>query len=615
MPRPRPLAHTLARLGALALVALALTALVAPPTRAIEPILVTDGARCGDGRRAPAPKICADFEAAARVAPSDALAVRALRVWSHVVDPVEALTDRTTGVVLLSPSARMRDGRAFPPATYICPGAPPVVYVPWSLVDQVYGPEASYPESFLAFVLGHELGHRLNDFTRDGCQLDAFERPGKGLDEERLADFRGAFFAAVAGYDTRDLATHATVTRFLASEFKVRAVELEQRAGALIDALHYFDAYETLYQTGLALTLTGDTDAAVRLLDWADELVGAHGVPVPELSVAHALALIANATPDAPWLEHLQGLGAPTAALACRPVFPAHSALWQAPMLGLVRADRTRQAAARRDLQRARRLLQKADDLGASPLAVGTANACAALLLDEPDEALRLQERAVKRGYSNRTSPAVAQALMANEALFRFGIWLADAAPTNAAAMREGVGPMLAAFALHPALGRWLRGDAAASPAELARCAAPGAIASTLPSAPFVARPTGECPSGWDVAHVLPSPESRAATGSETGVTVCERDGRRLAHVVLPALTDPPRSRVDATLGLFDPVPAPLASFDAWACGCDALAPRGVSDGGDEAWLGACPRLGAATALVRVDPRGRVRQVAVLPLP
>ncbi|MCC6619982.1 MAG: hypothetical protein IT385_01925 [Deltaproteobacteria bacterium] len=588
--------------------------LVSGVARAVEPTIVSHAAHCKDGQREPPARICQDYEAAPMASLADPKAAKALAVWSRVAEPVEALTDRRTGLVLLSPEARMRDGRRFPPAAYICPGAPPVVYVPWSMVEQVY--DGDYPEDFLAFVLGHELGHRLNDFTDDGCKLAAFERPGRDENEEQLADFRGAFFAAVAGFDTRKLARDEVVTRFLQDEFKLRAGEIATRATALTAALRYFDAYETLYQAGLALTLSGDAGSAVRLLDWADELVKAQGVPVPEITVAHALALIADATPDAPWLDRLAGHDAPGAALACRPVFPAHTALSQEPRAGPVRSDRARRAVAKRSLERALRLLQRAQELGASALATGTATACAHFLLGDPDEALRLHTRAMQRGLTRRTAaPAIAQALMANEALFRFAKWIGEN-PTPPGELGAKVQAWLPTFSLHPALGAWLRGGAGvpASPA-LAACQAKAPPPPPLPAAPFVKDPTGACPAGWTRAHVMPSPEAHALTGSGTGVTVCERSGARLSHVVLPPLSDPPRARVDLTLVDLEPVPTALASFDTWACHCDALAPRGVSDAGEDAWLGSCPALGAGSALIRADARGRVRAVTVLPLP
>jgi len=593
------------------------TLAIAQTAHAVEPMIVSSSAQCKDGQREPAARICQDYEAAAMASLSDPMAARALGVWRRVAEPVEALTDRRTGVVLLAPEARMRDGRRFPPAAYICPGAPPVVYVPWSLVEQVYAPGATYSEDFLAFMLGHELGHRLNDFTVDGCRLGAFERPGRDEDEEQLADFRGAFFAAVAGFDTRTLATDAIVTRFLKAEFRTTPADLlAKRAQALTSALRYFDAYETLYQVGLALTLDGEAGSAVRLLDWADELVKAQGVPVPEITLAHALALIADAAPDAPWLERVAAHDPPGAALACRPVFPGHTALSQEPRAGPVRSDKGRRAAAKRSLERAIRLLQRAQDLGASELATGTASACAHFLLGDPQEAQRLQTRAMQRGLTRRSAaPVVAQTLMANQALFGFAAWLAEH-PTSPGQLRAAAQSALPVFALHPALGAWLRGDpAGAAAAELATCKVRPPAPAPLASVPFVKDSTGACPAGWSVAHVLPSPDAQGATGSGTGVTVCERAGARLSHVVLPPLSDPPRARVDMTLVALEPVPPAYASLDTWACHCDALAPRGVSDLGETAWLGSCPALGADSALIRADSRGRVGAVTVLPLP
>ncbi len=127
--------------------------------------------------------VCGTLEGAPRLGADDPGAAFVLKVWRDVAPPVEALTGRETALVVLGPEARHK-GRPLPPAAHICPGAPPTVYVPHTLVAKVTGEGAVYGDDFLAFVLGHELGHRVNDFSADGCQLGAFERPGQGLNEE-----------------------------------------------------------------------------------------------------------------------------------------------------------------------------------------------------------------------------------------------------------------------------------------------------------------------------------------------------------------------------------------------------------------------------------------------
>jgi len=588
-----------------------------------------DEPHCGDGKRAAIPRVCGQFEAAPKLAADDPLAQKVLGVWRRVSPAVEALSGRQSAIAVLAADARMTNGEEFPPTAYICPGAPPTVYVPHTLVTKVFGPNAKYPEDFLGFVLGHELGHRINDFTADGCQLGAFERPGRGIREEALADFRGAFFAAVGGYSTRSLAREETVSEFLKDEFKVREPTVKDRAGALLDALEDFDAYEGLYDAAVALTFAGEVQTAKRLLGWADELVDARGVPLPELKVVRALALMMGAADDAPWLENVEATSVPMSHLRCQAVLPAHTALWEEPGGGRVRGPGEARDRARRDLEQAKALLKKAAELGANHLVTDSGLACAAFYLGDVGEAQRYARRAERR-LTKRSPASVKDALAANAALLAFGKWTSEhPAPgrterEQASAWAKALKKEQKAFTAHTelteVLGLLERYPDTPRPkrrrARPAACEGKGAKATPLPAAVTVKGAVGECPAGWTAAFSVPAPEIVKASGTGMGVTSCHGpDGRQVLHVRLPSSLDPAYDEVDTSLELRDVLPDADRSLDAWACACDALQAQGVTDRGDRTWLAACPDLGVPLGVVFSSPDGRVRRVAILTTP
>lgn len=637
MPHPlsAPSPHTdrnsaalraMARCASLCAVLGALGTLAAGSARALEPapLGVARCAQAFDGRRAEA-GLCQDFAAAPRLAASDPWARSALVLWAKVMDPVESLTERQTGIVLLAAEARQRDGRPFPPAAWICPGAPPVLYVPHELLAAVYGP-AGLGDGLLAFVLGHELGHRLDDFTIDGCPA-AFsgvaDRQGE-LERERRADFRAAFYAARAGLDPRQLLRRDVVARFLESEFQVRKSDLDARRAALEDAVGWLDAFEATYQGALALSLAGEKGSAARLLASLDERLAARGVPLPELAFAQALALLSDAATAAPWLDLLDRLPAPLEPLACRPVHPSHAAFAEDPREGRVRADPIRREAARKLLERARRLLDRAEDQGLSPLAVASARACTALGLGDTSAALSALDKAERRAA--RATTAVKATLAADRGLVRFAAFLAeapaplaDAAPEAKAAWRAALGARRTEWVSHPQADRYvasLLGEPATPlAAEAPRCGLATAVApdptlKALASDPAWAAssPAGTCPGGW---------ERKAALGPELTVcrpTATDAGGATLVKVGLPSLAEPSWPAVEATVMLVGAPSGALSTLGSWACGCERLSARGTSDLGETAWLAACPRLGIPLGLVFADERGRVRRAALLPL-
>ena len=585
--------------------------------------------RCGDGKRAAIPRVCGQFEAAPKLTADDPLAQRVLAVWRRVSPAVEALSGRQSSLAILAADAKMADGQPFPPTAYICPGAPPTVYVPHTLVDKVFGPDAAYPEDFMGFVLGHELGHRINDFTPDGCQLGAFERPGKGIREESLADFRGAFFAAAAGYSTRTLARDATVSDFLKQEFKVREPTVKDRAEAMLGALTDFDTYEGLYDAAVALTFAGEVQAAQRLLGWADELVDGRGIPLPELKVVRALALMMGAAADAPWQDDVEAASLPMSHLRCQAVLPAHTALWEEPTAGRVRGPGAARDRARRDLEQAKQLLTRAAELGANKLVTDSGLACAAFYLGDVSDSQRYARRAERRLTKGSPQP-VKDALAANASLIAFGAWTAEhpapgrQEPTKAAAWGKDLKRERRLFADHAELTEIL--DLLASYPDAARpkrrrakpvaCGGKGPEATPLPPAVTVTGGVGVCPAGWTVDYSVPAPEIVKASGTGMGVTACRGpEGRLVLHVRLPGSLDPAYDEVDTTLELRDTVPDTDRSVDAWACKCDALQAQGVTDRGDRTWLAACPALNVPLGVVFSTPDGRVRRVAILTAP
>lgn len=576
---------------------------------------------CGDGKRAPAAAICGAFEAAEKVSAGDPVAIKVTAVWRRVEGPVASLTGRATALTILGPNAR-HDGRPFMPAAYICPGAPPTVYVPWTLVEKIYGPTPTYNEDFLGFVLGHELGHRINDFSSDGCQLGAFERPGRGLAEEQLADFRGAFFAAIGGYSTRTLAKQQTVSAFLENEFKVRERVRDERQQYLMKALERFDAYEGLYDAGLALAFGGEPVSASRLLDWADELIESDGVPLPEIKVVRALARMMEAAPDAPWLESFDGTGHDLSDLRCRPVFDSHTPLAEELASTRVRGTDER-ARAKRNLELAARLLARAAELGADPMVTASGRACIAFYLGDHAEAERWHSRVEKR-LKKSTPSAVRVAVAANDALFELlGHVSKDPVPAPSdPAARAWAQRLIAktpAFMTHPELAKTITRLATyPAPVRTPRVSktltCQGATpAERLPEPPSIAGPVGQCPAGWSLAWTLPSAEALARSGSSVGVTGCQSaTGDRLMRVRLAAAHEPPMPASDTAVREHRSIPLGLTKLDAWVCGCDGVELVGVSDLGATVYQAACPALGVPLGIVEVGRSGGVERVVAL---
>ena len=576
--------------------------------------------------------ICKAFEAAPKANVADATTQAVIAVWQKLETPFGSLTGRSTGLVVLGAAARFH-GKPFPPAAYICPGVPPVVYVPHTLVERVLV-QKKYPEDFLAFVIGHELGHRANDFSADGCQLAAFQRPGKGHSEESLADSRSAFFTAIAGYSTRLLARDDLVSAFLAEEFHVRKFGLEKRRKALTGALSRFEPLEQLYQTGITLALSGETKAATRVMAFAEERIRSGGIPVPEMLVGRAMVLMMDAAELAPW-QAAARLPVPHRHLRCAPIFPGHTALAEEPEAAAgVRGATGARDAARRSLLTARKLLSEAGEMGASPFAVSAAQACVSFYLGEPLLAAKYQAQADKLTGS-ATPKSVRAALAGNRALIGFlakVIAKPGPATSDAKALKRWGGALARnakAWRAHRALSavvqriKLLPKRSAQQPPALATAAcrnkrlAKGVKPLQLPSASLLRGPPGVCPKGWRPVHSLPRPEVALRSGTRHGVTTCApADGMvgvRWVHVSLPQIMSPPMPAIDVRLRIIDGAAHPMPTFAAWPCICDAgLQSVGVDDRGLAAWMVSCDALAIEMGVVFVGPKGEIQRLVII---
>ena len=326
---------------------------------------------------------CKEFMGAERADIKGPKVREVVRVWQRVHGPFEALSGRTTALAVLSKEASHagEDGAPvapFKPTAHICPGAPPTVFVTWPMVELVFdeGAARGYPEAFLAFVLGHELGHRVNDLDTEGSLLGSSDRAsqGTGYGIEEMADKRAAFLAATAGYSMRGLAKEEVVATFLTTEIGLRSWRVENRQMMLMGTLRTFDAYEHLYELGVAMTMSGERELALRLLARADELIAGESVPLPEIKALRAIALMNAAAAHAPWRDPIAAL--PTPELRCAPVFPTHTALWEEPSAGALRGGPDLEGAqelARARLALAARLLDQAEPLGVAPLILHSA--------------------------------------------------------------------------------------------------------------------------------------------------------------------------------------------------------------------------------------------------
>jgi hypothetical protein len=582
--------------------------------------------------------ICTSFAKAKQADIKDAHVQRAIKVWERISAPFQAMTGRTTGLVVLAREAGQdKNGQIqpYPPTGHICPGAPPVVYVTWPLIELLYD-KKTYPESFLAFVLGHELGHRFNDLDASGSLLGAEQRPGKGRHEESLADKRAAFFATLAGYPMTPLARQDIVATFLSSEIGLRRGAVDERKAALMAALSSFDAYESLYQTALLLNYSAEGDAAERLLERADELIAADGVPLPELKALRAIHLIQRAAPFAPWHKGLTAR-IDVDALRCDPVFPAHTALKEEPTDGALRAAGDEEAQRARAIERlklAKKLLDQAEEYGVAPIILHSARTCAAFY--EGDSKTAAAEAEYTRELLTSDTPqAVRDAIAANDAVRALGEALVASPPPGqsdpaakswgkkmsklvgdkrykASAGAQRTLKMLATYPKPPAPSL----TSSAQPACKGKQDPAQPAAMSMPPTPDKLA-LGVCPAGWVLLHTIPGQDKAREAGTSLGVTTCapaeqtaNGPRHRLVFIELPGAMSPELEAMRLKIFVQDiPTPQrrPLAD---WSCGCGLMQQQGVSDTGETIYLSSCLTRGLPLGVLIRDVTGHIARIA-----
>jgi hypothetical protein len=560
-----------------------------------DPALLT----CKTVAQSEAPDYCGALEKAPRG--ESVAATKVLEIWKRLEGPFHAMTGRESALVVLGPDARSGEGsdaEPLMPAAYICPGAPPTVYVPDSLVQLIDNADPTkYPDDFLAFVIGHELGHRMNDLTPDGCQLAAFQRPGNGDFEEELADARAAFFITSAGFSATKIARADLVSRFLEGEYELGREVTKLRRASLLGALQQFDAYEALYQAGLNLALTGDKERADRVLSWADELVRSHGVLLPELRVARAIVRINRVADDrakpVPWTDEL---GIDLEGFRCSVLHPSHSSLWERPPTPLENAGGGggSETDPRTLLREALALLDEAEALGGTPFTIATARTCATLYLADANGAAAAQARAESLVPLD-ANHEVTELLASNRWLVTFLAYVRNHPVPKQPAEHD---------AWHATLVTTL-GDAAppATRARLkSRFSSPNGWGLTIPT---VAKPThcadvtarsaawgqlfptrpshlvdGHCPPSTALVHAL----TTGGTDTKRVVTVCR--GTTSADAVITLRMDDDQITVRTHR-----VPPELDKLETWACLCQPIMLRGLSDQGQAVFGTRCSSL------------------------
>jgi hypothetical protein len=361
--------------------------------------------------------------------------------------------------------------------------------------------------------------------------------------------------------------------------------------------------------------MTGEMEAADRLLSWADELVEKNGVLLPELRVVRAITRIERAAPIAPWQEEL-ALPVGIDQLHCTPLHPGHSGLWKEPQQGV----RGEIGNGRRLLKEALALLDEAEARGATPFTIAAARTCANLYLADAAGAAAQQART--ESLLPRSAPsAVKRVLAENRALVSFlGFARKKPAP--------GIDDIKALRAWTDELARAVGGagapaglssvitalrDPGAAPPTPARDAPACTKPPSKPAAVFAALPTpaaaGACPQGFRLTHTLPSAADTKAQPRSDAITVCRtpQDDADLVTVHLTPTTTPASRGLDRTMR-FAPPPAELGELAAWACQCASLKRQGVSDRGEVVYRAQCPALGLDQGVV-VVANGHVEHV------
>jgi tetratricopeptide (TPR) repeat protein len=566
-----------------------------------------------------ASSLCQQALASRAEAPSetDPLVRTAMHVWHDVYGGVFAATGRQTEVQILGPAARLTNGNPFPPNAFICQTtAVPRLFMTYSLLELIRD-QNLYDDAFLALVVGHELGHRVNDFDMAG----KITSHGGAKDVESRADARGAYFAAQAGYGTRRLACDDVMDLFLNVEAGVRASARVGRKAALDQTLRNMDVYESLYEAASAL-LFWDLANAKQVLRWTRLHMESQVQAVAEFYVLEALALIMDAAETAPWQRQITIPNLAQAHLRCTPIYPSHSGLWDQTLAD--EAAGTKVATRSAALEDARKHLNTALSMGTHEVPAYSALACLELYLGRYDEA----DTALKRASAalSAAPPApVKSAIASNAALIAWGRHLAaNPVPTDAAGQKAWAKTLRTkgktfkpSDQLNGLLVRLKRFPvvAAAKPAvaspEFCPNGAPSIDATsgraTMVPLPAVPR-SGGCPCGWSELHRLTDPVANDATaGVLTCVPAGWAAGLRYVDIKLPRT---PRVRVRMVMD--DAPRGALESLETWQRGCEMLVRRGVSEQGEWVYAGLCPDLAAPNAVVSADASCRVKRAVSL---
>jgi len=556
---------------------------------------------CGEVARVEQPK--AD--------PEHPSAQLAYGVWERVYGSFYAVTGRATEIVVLADSARLASGEPFPPNAFICPGRQPgqapTMVVTWPLITLIQS-QKLYDVDFLALVLGHELGHRVNDFDWDGRITT---KPGTP-DVEGKADIRGAFFAAAAGYSTRRLCCDDSLDLFLNVEANVPLAVRTGRKQGLAEVLRTFDVYESLYDAAAALAFW-DSFKAKALMGWVDRHLTRPVQPIPEFEVLAALTVLMDVADKACWTSLTAVPGAPTNHLRCAPVYPAHTAFWD-DAGGAVETSRQCGGPLDQELRTgAIKRLEQALSEGADELVVHNALACANAYLGDTKRAALELAKAEQRAA--KAPPAVRAALASNRAFIDWVGWMrtskipaAEAPAAERGAWAKALSAKAADFAPHAGISAWI-GRLKAYPTvapEPAKAplscrseptkSALGDGLATLPPMPLPAR-SGGCPCGWSELHFLDNDEGDVVgDGVRTCVPAGWGVGQRYIDVQLE------REQVKATqLLVFDALSGPVASLRAWEKGCKVLEERGTGNDGKRVFAGLCPDMGAPEVVLTAD--------------
>lgn len=497
----------------------------------------------------------------------------------------------------------------------ICPGPPVTILLPSKTIRDalaIGGPD------FLAFIMAHELGHRASAMTEKGDRLlkekelqSRYARLGiRGNDRysdfEKMADYRAAFYAGLAGYNMANLAKQNVVDFYLSmvpvppEHSKKQKEQREDRARSLMQAFQDFDAITGVYQTAILMLVSGDVEPAVILLEWLNGQLKMRDVHLPEVKLAHALALMARASYDSPWL-----IDAPEAFRqhVCTPVFPLwpamHMQMERGGILGSLRGGRTKEDV-KEELETALGLLNEAEKLGLPLLVVTSARACAYLYLGDLAKA-RNEQREAERLAREAALKPVLETLLANRALIdcvpkpgsRTAWERATACILQKNKRLAEKGPKMAS--VKPSATGWPKGLG-------------------VPKVPEFPDLMGQCPTGYALKFSLPDKEAAEEMQSRYGVTGCVMDGRpdvRTIHIRTMASDRPPSSAVDRTLLVVEDLSDEAKQIDTWQHAC-TVEERGMTDQGLTVYRGSCNFTGSPETVVLLgNSKGNVKALII----